>query len=119
MKKTGFCILLIVTLLSTMVLPTFAALPENNTVEPLWTNIPQVYPLHYTKLEFCIIVGIMRARGLSSGEGELRGFLAQEGSPLLPCFLRHKVKARPLQAVPRQPSDVTDTQTCFNADRVR
>ena len=42
MKKTGFCILLIVTLLSTMVLPTFAALPENNTVEPLWTNTSNI-----------------------------------------------------------------------------
>ncbi len=42
MKRTGICILLIVTLLSTMVLPTFAAMPENNTVEPLWTNTSNI-----------------------------------------------------------------------------
>ena len=42
MKRTGICILLIVTLLSTMVLPAFAALPENNTVTPLWTNTSNI-----------------------------------------------------------------------------
>ena len=42
MKRTGICILLIVTLLSTMVLPTFAALPENDTVTPLWTNTSNI-----------------------------------------------------------------------------
>ena len=42
MKRTGICVLLIVTLLSTMVLPTFAALPENNIVTPQWTNTSNI-----------------------------------------------------------------------------
>lgn len=38
MKKAGICMLLVVMLLATAVVPTYAALPEDNTVTPLWTN---------------------------------------------------------------------------------
>ncbi|MBR2020535.1 MAG: hypothetical protein IKA05_09080 [Clostridia bacterium] len=38
MKKTGMCMLLVVMLLATAVVPAYAALPEDNTVMPLWTN---------------------------------------------------------------------------------
>ena len=38
MKKAGMCMLLVVMLLATAVVPTYAALPEDNTVTPLWTN---------------------------------------------------------------------------------
>ena len=38
MKKAGMCMLLVVMLLATAVVPTYAALPEDNTVTPRWTN---------------------------------------------------------------------------------
>ena len=42
MKKAGMCMLLVVMLLATAVVPTYAALPEDNTVTPLWTNTSSV-----------------------------------------------------------------------------
>ena len=42
MKKAGICMLLVVMLLATAVVPTYAALPEDNTVTPLWTNTNSV-----------------------------------------------------------------------------
>ena len=42
MKKAGMCMLLVVMLLATAVVPTYAALPEDNTVTPLWTNTNSV-----------------------------------------------------------------------------
>lgn len=42
MKKAGMCMLLVVMLLATAVVPTYAALPEDNTVMPLWTNTTSI-----------------------------------------------------------------------------
>ena len=42
MKKASICMLLVVMLLAMAVVPTYAALPEDNTVTPLWTNTNSV-----------------------------------------------------------------------------
>ena len=42
MKKAGMCMLLVVMLLATAVVPAYAAMPQENEIMPLWTNTSSV-----------------------------------------------------------------------------